>query len=553
MLAPDVESVVSHDRLRPILTVSSAGPPATLVTLSEFAAWRWAGPRAVFLRAASPPNVVAPGPAPDADVAVFPEAEAPVPLTHEPVEVVVWPPAEPRDALVCALWEPTGSTIVIVPDHLECDAIAASGRAQGRDVRVLRGDLPDAERTRAWADARHGACIVVGGRNAVFAPVPDLAAVVVLDDADEALTEERAPVWHAREIAARRCQVEGARLVLVSPAPTVEALELAAGRSVLPPKALARRGWPRVEVVDLREEPPGAGLLSRALAPAIQRALDDGRALVVVNRKGRARLLVCRTCGAVAECGRCGARLAEGARLPEGPGVAVCERCAAQSTLQCGHCGSVRFQKLRPGVTGLRDAIAGLVPNRRVVAVDAASAPVPAFDVAVGTEAVLHRVRGDEDRPVRLVAFPEIDQELLAPRYRATEQALWLLVRAARLLGPRDAGGSILVQTRVPDHDVLRAAQTGDPTAVLAPQEHRRRELGYPPFGGLAELSGAPAAVEAACDTLRGGLTVLGPSGGRALLRAPTIAVLCDALAAADLGPARALGRLRIDVDPLRV
>jgi primosomal protein N' (replication factor Y) len=314
---------------------------------------------------------------------------------------------------------------------------------------------------------------------------------------------------------------------------------------------IAGRGWPRVEIVDLREEPPGAGLLSRALGPAIQRALaDDAHALVVVNRKGRAHLLVCRTCGTVAECARCGARLSEGAGS-EGAGAA-CERCAARSTLQCRRCGSVRFQKLRPGVTGLRDAIAGLVPNRRIVAVDAASAPVPAFDVAVGTEAVLHRVRG-EGRPIRLVAFPEIDQELLAPRYRAAEQALWLLVRAARLLGSRDTGGSILVQTRVPDHEVLRAAQTGDPTAVLAAEAQRRRELAYPPFGGLAEISGAPAAVEAACDALRAGLTVLGPTGGRALLRGPTVDALCDALAATDLGPARALGRLRVDVDPLRV
>jgi primosomal protein N' (replication factor Y) len=256
---------------------------------------------------------------------------------------------------------------------------------------------------------------------------------------------------------------------------------------------------------------------------------------------------VCRTCGSVAECERCGARVAEG------DGDLVCERCAHRSPLQCRQCGSVRFQKLRPGVTGLRDAIADLVPKRQVIAVDAASAPLPAFDVAVGTEALLHRVSPASERPVRLVAFPEIDQELLAPRYRATEQALWLLVRAARLVGRDSGAGRVLAQTRVPDHEVLAGVRSGDPRPVLARERDRRREHGFPPFGGLAELSGEPAAVAAACDAVRSTVRVLGPTAGRALLRAETVDALCDALAAADLAPARALGRLRIDVDPQRV
>ncbi len=430
-LARDVVPEAPPDRLRPLLSVSSAGPPDDVVGLTEFAAWRWAGPRATFLRAASAPNAVAPGPPPERHVALFPERESTVTPPAGRVRVVVWPPALSRVELVASLLEPAGSTVVVVPDPIECDTLAAAARSEGREVHVLRGDLPAADRTRAWAAARHGACVVVGGRIAALAPVPDLAGIVVLDDADESLAEERAPAWHARELAAERCRAAGARLTFVSPAPTVEAVSLADAPPVGASTADARRGWPRVEVVDLREEPPGAGLLSRALGPAIQRAVaDGGRALLVVNRKGRARLLVCRTCGTIAECERCGARLAEG------DAGLVCARCGHVATAQCRSCGSTRFQKLRPGVTGLRDAIAALVPHRRVIAVDASSAPLPAFDVAVGTEAVLHRVRPGGDRPVRLVAFPELDQELLAPRYRAAEQALWLLVRAARHVGP---------------------------------------------------------------------------------------------------------------------
>jgi len=543
-----VDPATSADRLRPMIAAVSAGPPADLVELAAFGAWRWAGPRTAFLRAASAPNLVAVDQAPEADVAVFPSSPSPVALPDARVRLLVWPPALPRIGLVRALVEPMGSTLVVVPDATEASMIAAALRDEGRHLVLVRGDLPAAERTTAWSDARRGACVVIGGRVAVFAPVPDLTGVVVLDDADEALAEERAPAWHGRDLAAERARRAGATFSLATPVPTTEALELAGDAIVAAPARLTARGWPSLRVVDLREEPPGAGLLSSALGPALHTALHaDGRALCILNRRGRAHLIVCRSCGAIARCGRCDARVVEG------DGVHRCERCDAVEPARCRSCGAGVFRKLRPGVTGVRDAVAGLVVRRRVIAVDSASAPLPAFDVAVGTEALLHRAGVDRSRPVRLVAFLDFDQELLAPRFRAAEQALWLLVRAARLLGPADGGGVLLVQTRVPDDDVLAAAACGDPTGLVTAERHRRRTLALPPFGGVAELHGDPAAVSAACELVRARLTVVGPTGGRALLRAPTITELCDALADIDLAAARVHGRLRVDVDPLRI
>jgi primosomal protein N' (replication factor Y) len=206
----------------------------------------------------------------------------------------------------------------------------------------------------------------------------------------------------------------------------------------------------------------------------------------------------------------------------------------------------------------VRDDLAALLPRTGVASVDAATDEVPDVPVLIGTEAVLHRV-GD---PVGLVAYLELDQELLAPRARAAEQALWLLVRGARLLGDaalKDAG-RLLLQTRLPDHEVVQAASQGDPMRVVAAETPRRQALGFPPFGGLAEVRGSAEAVTPACEAVaEAGVTVLGPvadgtSGStRALLRAPSFAALCDALAVSGVDAARAKGRLRIDVDPRRV
>jgi primosomal protein N' (replication factor Y) len=175
---------------------------------------------------------------------------------------------------------------------------------------------------------------------------------------------------------------------------------------------------------------------------------------------------------------------------------------------------------------------------------------VPDAPVVVGTEAVLHRI------PAKLVAFLDLDQELFAQRVRAGQQAAGLLARAARLVGARDRGGRMLLQTHAPEHPIVRFALDGDPAPLLLAEIERREVLGFPPFGAVAELSGEPGAVRAALDALPPDIRVLGPSeratGVAALTLAPDTDTLAAALAVA--GPVgRAEGRVRIAVDPPRV
>jgi primosomal protein N' (replication factor Y) len=193
---------------------------------------------------------------------------------------------------------------------------------------------------------------------------------------------------------------------------------------------------------------------------------------------------------------------------------------------------------VKPGVSRLREELEAAA-NRPVVSVTGETDELPESDLYVGTEAVLHRVRG-----VDVVAFLDFDAELLAPRYRAAEQALALLVRAARLVGPRSAGGRVLVQTFVPHHEVLQAAQFADPGRVVESELARRRLLGLPPFRALAAVEGADAEEFAAATGLE-----FAPTTRGALIRADTWEVLGRALADA---PRPKGSRLRVEVDPPR-
>ncbi len=204
----------------------------------------------------------------------------------------------------------------------------------------------------------------------------------------------------------------------------------------------------------------------------------------------------------------------------------------------CGACGSQRLKVLRPGVSRVGEELEALV-GAGVGEITSQTTGIPDTKVVVGTEAALHRLS-----EVDAVAFLDFDQEVLVPRFRAAEQALTLLARAARVV--RGRRGTILVQTRVPDHEVLNAAVHADPGRFAAAELSRREELRLPPYTALAEVSGPDAAALVA--SLPPSVEPLGPDGDRWLVRAPDHAALCDALASTSRPP----GRVRVVVDPTR-
>src|SRR5664280_2165076 len=144
-----------------------------------------------------------------------------------------------------------------------------------------------------------------------------------------------------------------------------------------------------------------------------------------------------------------------------------------------------------------------------------------------------------------LVAFLDVDQHLLAPRFGAGEEALALLARAARLVGSRPAGGRVLVQTRVPAHEVLAAAVHADPDLLARPERELRLTIGLPPFGAVTVLRGPGSAEYAVGLRALGSVEVSSVEPERWMVRAPDHMAMADALAAVP----RPTARLRVEVD----
>lgn len=506
---------VAPDRLVPITKWSGIGPPAPVIELGRWAARRWGTNRLrPFMVAASPPAMVASLPAP------VRRRRAPTSSVASGVHRL--PPNNDPLPLVRTVAE-AGPLLVVHPSLPAGRALARRLRAEGFTVAVV----PD-----EWARAAAGTDVVVGARAAVWAPCPELASIMVLDEHDEALQEERTPTWHARDVAVERARRAGIACVLVSPAPSVAALAWAGAAVHRPSVADERASWPLLQVVDrTREEPWKRSLVTSELIAHLRNR--DTRVVCVLNIVGRARLLACRACRSLQRCERCAAAVGQ-----DDAGRLVCARCATVRPAVCQQCGSGALANVKPGVSRAREELEAAA-NRPVVAVTGESGDLPPADVHVGTEAVLHRVRNAD-----VVAFLDLDAELLAPRYRAAEQAMALLVRAARLVGPRAGGGRVLVQTFVPDHEVLQSVLRADPTRLSRAEAEQRRALGLPPFRALAAVQGAGAAEFAAATGLESSA-----AGDVVLLRDDS----WDALGAALAKTPRPKGsRLRVEVDPPR-
>jgi len=517
---------------------SGLGPPPSVVDLADWAAWRWAGPVSSFLGTASPLRVVrARGPAPEPAAAVPSPGGGSVALVDEAIErggpsVVRLAPALDSGLLVQEVVHRFGpdGVLVVAASRARAEHVAARLRSVGVPVALL----PD-----GWAAARRGGCVTVGTRAAAWAPVEHLAAAVVLDAHDEAHREERSPTWSAVDVVLERARRDGAPAVLVSPCPPLVLTE--GRRLVRTDRALERRGWPVVEVVDRTGDDPRTGLFAERLATAAHAELDrpDGRVVCVLHRTGRIRVLACRNCGELARCTRCGGAVAQA----EAEGVLACGRCGEERPAVCAVCDSTKLKTLRIGVSRATEELAALLatPAVELTADTAAATDVARARLVVGTEAALHRVDH-----AGLVVFLDFDQHLLAPRFAAGEEALALLARAARVVGTRGGGGRVLVQTRVPGHEALAAAVHADPGLLEDAERPVRRQLGLPPFGALALVRGPGAPDFAGALINAGSLEVAALAEDRFLVRADDHAALADGLAAVE----RPAGRLRVEVDP---
>lgn len=446
-------------------------------------------------------------------------------------------------------------------------------------------------RREAWDRLAGGTCrVVIGARSAVFAPVRQLGLIMLDEEHETAYKQTDVPRCHAREVACARARLAGATVLLGSATPSVESYYAATRRGgtlLTLPERVEGRALPRVEIIDMREE-LRHGRRANPLSVRLQRALQQtvergGQAMLLLNRRGFARVAQCHTCGAVVRCRRCAVPVIYHATRQ----ALLCHYCHAQTPFEelCGQCRRGYLRLRGSGTERIESELHRLFPAASIARMDrdttrARDSHRDLYDAVnsrqvgllVGTQMI---AKGLDFPQVTLVGVVSADTALNLPDFRAGERTFDLLTQMAGRAGRGEHPGQVVIQTYCPTHYAIVAARQHDYHQFYAEELAMRRRLRLPPFVHLVEVmlqGSSMTRVEAAANRLAGGLrraasrrriTLLGPAPHRIprlrgtyrvslLLKGRAVEAMV-ALLRAVLQPGRKFQGMpvTIDVDPL--
>ncbi len=372
----------------------------------------------------------------------------------------------------------------------------------GDQVALLHSSLPAGERYDQWKRVQRGqASVVVGTRSAVFAPTPGLGLVILDEEQEHSYKSENSPRYDARQIALWRGVKEQALVVLGSATPSVETMfhaQNGAHRLYRLDQRYNGKALPRVQIVDMRQEiKEGNDLsISQDLAHAMLETEAAGKQTILfLNRRGNARALVCVQCGKAPECPRCSARLtyhSANERL-------MCHYCghSQPSPRRCPSCDG-QLKRVGVGTQKAQQELKALFPEMEVSRMDADTVSavntheriLEHFDqnrvpVLLGTQMV---AKGLNLPNVTLVGVLDADLSLYSGSYRAAETTFNMLTQVVGRAGRGDSAGRAMIQTLVPEHQVLKLAAQQDYDGFYQLEIGLRQLLNAPPFADLVQI-----------------------------------------------------------------
>jgi primosomal protein N' (replication factor Y) len=404
-----------------------------------------------------------------------------------------------------AVLEAGRSAILLVPEIGLTPAVAADlHQIFGDEVAILHSALSDKERAQQWHRIKSGeARMVVGTRSAVFAPVADLALIIVDEEHDSSYKQEETPRYHARDIAVVRAKIANAVVVLGSATPSLESYFNAKKNKyalVELPDRVEQRPLPEVEIIDMRQEFQETGheqVISRKLAAEIKERFDrKEQVMVLLNRRGYSPVVLCRTCGKTLQCQNCAISMTHHKREHK----MVCHYCGYTAPVPkaCAECGSEYVYFLGTGSEKLEELLHGMFPQARIARLDRDTVrghedfertlnalSEGELDLLVGTQMI---AKGHDIHGVTLVGVVGADSALGLPDFRAAERTFQLLTQVAGRAGRGQSPGKVILQTYFQDHYAVQYAAHHDFAGFYEKELRFRSWMHYPPYSALANV-----------------------------------------------------------------
>ncbi|WP_456449283.1 primosomal protein N' [Thiolapillus sp.] len=401
-------------------------------------------------------------------------------------------------------------------------------------VAVMHSGLSAGEREQAWQLARTGrAQLVLGTRSAVFTPMPRLGLVLVDEEHDASYKQQEGFRYSARDLALVRARRAACPVVLGSATPSLESLKNAMDGRYRWLRLTRRAGGakaPAMQVLDVRNQRLAGGMSPPALQ-ALEQTLGRGeQAMVFLNRRGYAPVLSCYGCGWLSDCPRCDARQT----LHRGQGKLICHHCGSERLLPkiCPSCGSVELHPLGQGTEQLEEGLSRRFPDYPLVRIDRdAASRKGSLDrllarvkqggagLLVGTQML---AKGHHFPNLTLVVVVDVDSGLFSADFRSAERMAQLIIQVAGRAGRAELPGQVLLQTRFPQHPLLRSLVEQDYNAFARQALKEREMAALPPYSSQALIRASARRPDTAEDFLQQAAELAGQlAQGRVLVWGP--------------------------------
>lgn len=374
----------------------------------------------------------------------------------------------------------------------------------GARVAILHSRLSSGERFDQWESIRSGNCpVVVGARSAVFAPLPKLGTIILDEEGEPSFKQGDSPRYHAREVAKRRCEIEGALLVMGSATPTIDSFQMCKQenfRLVEMNSRVSDRQPPQVKVVDMRFElvtRKNRSIFSNDLSNAVNEAIKNKKQVILfLNRRGYSSFIFCRECGEAIECSQCKVSLV----FHSGSKILRCHYCGEMKSIPqtCPNCESKAIKFFGAGTQRVEAEAKRYFPTARIARLDSDTVSTKGsmeqildsfgkgdLDVLIGTQMV---AKGLDFPNVTVVGILAADSLLRIPDFRASERNFALLAQVSGRAGRGDTLGKVILQTYYPEHHSIRYALTEDYHGFFKEESQMRQEAVFPPFTQLASF-----------------------------------------------------------------
>ena len=399
-------------------------------------------------------------------------------------------------------------------------------------VTVLHSGLSDRERLKAWCDARDGqARIVLGTRSAIFTPLRHPGLIIVDEAHDNSFKQQDGFRYSARDLAVWRAQLLDIPVVLGTATPALETLQQAESGRYRALRLTHRAGDakpPVIQLEDCRGLPADTPLSARSLEALGATLKANRQALVFINRRGYAPMLLCQDCDWQSECDRCDAHMTWHRAVRE----LRCHHCDHRRPVpvRCPQCGSQHLRDMGAGTEKLESLLRKQFPDTRLIRIDRdttrrkGSLDASLEEIQRGGAALLvgtqMLAKGHHFSELDLAVMLDADAGFMSADFRGPEQAAQLILQVAGRTGREGRTGRLLIQTRQPDNPLLQLLCQGNYHRFAEQLLSERRQTGLPPFGFLAlvraeSLQPQPALtlLQEASETLPldSGLQLLGP------------------------------------------